>query len=92
MTANQRKTGVLQEMLAHFGNDESRARRAKLHEGVLRRARPVLDRPGLRLSAAGTGNCDLSHSQHKKDAAAFLAYLRTRETRELLRKYGFAQP
>ena len=31
----------------------------------------------------------LSHSQHKKEAAEFLKYVRTRETAELFRKYGF---
>jgi len=34
----------------------------------------------------------LSHSQHKKDAAAFLTYIKTKEISELLRKYGFEVP
>lgn len=34
----------------------------------------------------------LSHSQHKKEAAEFLAYIKTKETAELLRKYGFTLP
>src|SRR6201993_4509501 len=31
----------------------------------------------------------LSHSQHKKDAAQFLEYIKTKESAELLEKYGF---
>lgn len=31
----------------------------------------------------------LSHSEHKKEAAEFLNYIKTREVAELLRKYGF---
>jgi molybdate transport system substrate-binding protein len=31
----------------------------------------------------------LSHSQHKKEAAQFLEYIKTKETAEVLRKYGF---
>ena len=34
----------------------------------------------------------LSHSQHKKEAAEFLEYVKTKEAAELLRKYGFALP
>lgn len=34
----------------------------------------------------------LSHSQHKMDAEDFLAYIKTKEVAELLRKYGFSQP
>jgi len=34
----------------------------------------------------------LSHSQHKKGAAAFLQYIKTKEAAELLRKYGFTLP
>jgi molybdate transport system substrate-binding protein len=34
----------------------------------------------------------LSHSQHKKEAAEFLEYIRTTEVAELLRKYGFTLP
>ncbi len=33
-----------------------------------------------------------SHSQHKKEAAEFLGYIKTRETSELLRRYGFELP
>ena len=34
----------------------------------------------------------LSHSQHKKEATQFLEYIKTKETAELLRKYGFTLP
>src|SRR5580700_8197649 len=34
----------------------------------------------------------LSHSQHKKEAAEFLEYFKTKEVAELLRKYGFTLP
>jgi molybdate transport system substrate-binding protein len=34
----------------------------------------------------------LSHSQNKKEAAEFLAYIKTKEISELLRKYGFEVP
>jgi molybdate transport system substrate-binding protein len=34
----------------------------------------------------------LSHSQHKKEAAEFLEYIKTKEVAELLRKYGFTLP
>ncbi len=34
----------------------------------------------------------LSHSRHKKEAAEFLEYVKTKEAAELLRKYGFALP
>ncbi len=34
----------------------------------------------------------LSHSQHKKEAADFLEYIKTKESSELLRKYGFTLP
>ncbi len=34
----------------------------------------------------------LSHSQHKKEAAEFLGYLKTKESSDLLRKYGFSLP
>jgi molybdate transport system substrate-binding protein len=34
----------------------------------------------------------LSHSQHKKEAAEFLEYVRTKESGELLRRYGFTLP
>jgi len=34
----------------------------------------------------------LSHSQHKKEAAQFLEYIRTEESAELFRKYGFTLP
>jgi molybdate transport system substrate-binding protein len=34
----------------------------------------------------------LSHSQHKKEAADFLQYIKMKEASELLRKYGFTMP
>jgi molybdate transport system substrate-binding protein len=34
----------------------------------------------------------LSHSQHKKEAAEFLEYIKTKESADLLRKYGFTLP
>jgi molybdate transport system substrate-binding protein len=34
----------------------------------------------------------LSHSQHNKEAADFLEYIKTKESSELLRKYGFTLP
>jgi molybdate transport system substrate-binding protein len=34
----------------------------------------------------------LAHSQHKKEAAEFLAYIRKKESADVLRKYGFAIP
>jgi molybdate transport system substrate-binding protein len=34
----------------------------------------------------------LSHSQHKKEAAEFLEYIKTKEVAELLREYGFTLP
>ncbi len=34
----------------------------------------------------------LSHSQHKKEAADFVEYIKTKEPAELLRKYGFTLP
>lgn len=34
----------------------------------------------------------LSHSQHQKEAAAFLDYIKTNEVVELLQKYGFTLP
>jgi molybdate transport system substrate-binding protein len=34
----------------------------------------------------------LSHSQHKKEAAQFLVYVKTKEAAVLLRKYGFTLP
>ncbi len=34
----------------------------------------------------------LSHSQHKKEAAEFLEYVRAKATAELFRKYGFTLP
>jgi len=34
----------------------------------------------------------LSHSQHKKEAAEFLNYIKTKDVGELLRKYGFTLP
>lgn len=34
----------------------------------------------------------LSHSQHKKEAAEFLEYIKTKEATELLQKFGFTLP
>lgn len=34
----------------------------------------------------------LSHSKHKKEAADFLEYMKTKEVSELLQKYGFTLP
>jgi molybdate transport system substrate-binding protein len=34
----------------------------------------------------------LSHSQHKKEAAEFVEYIKTKEAAELLRKFGFTLP
>lgn len=34
----------------------------------------------------------LSHSAHKKDAAQFVAYIKTAESADLLRQYGFSVP
>jgi molybdate transport system substrate-binding protein len=34
----------------------------------------------------------LSHSQHKKEAAEFLEYIKTKESAEVFRKYGFTLP
>src|SRR5438477_9531404 len=34
----------------------------------------------------------LSHSPHKKEAAEFLEYISTKESSELLQKYGFTLP
>jgi molybdate transport system substrate-binding protein len=34
----------------------------------------------------------ISHSQHKKEAAEFLEYIKTQEAAELLRKFGFTVP
>ncbi len=34
----------------------------------------------------------LSHSQHKKEAAEFLAYIKKKESADVLRKYGFTVP
>jgi len=34
----------------------------------------------------------LSHSQHKKEAAEFLEFIKTMETAEVFRKYGFSLP
>ena len=34
----------------------------------------------------------LSHSQHKKEAAEFLEYIKSKDAAELLRKYGFTLP
>jgi molybdate transport system substrate-binding protein len=42
--------------------------------------------------ALAQGVVVLSHSQHKKDAAEFVEYIKTKEVAELLRKYGFTLP
>ena len=34
----------------------------------------------------------LSHSQHKKEAAAFLEYIKTKDAAEIFRKFGFTLP
>jgi len=34
----------------------------------------------------------LSRSQHKREAAQFLEYVKTKESAELFRKYGFTLP
>jgi ABC-type molybdate transport system substrate-binding protein len=34
----------------------------------------------------------ISRSDHKKEAAEFLEYIKTKETAELLRKFGFTLP
>jgi molybdate transport system substrate-binding protein len=48
---------------------------------------PVEDYPPL-----VQGTVVLSHSRHKKEAAQFLEYLKTKEAAELFRKYGFTLP
>jgi molybdate transport system substrate-binding protein len=42
--------------------------------------------------ALAQGVVALQRSQHKKEAADFLAYIRTREAADVLRKYGFTVP
>jgi molybdate transport system substrate-binding protein len=42
--------------------------------------------------ALAQGVVVLSHSQHKKEAADFLEYIKTKESTDLLRKYGFKLP
>ena len=42
--------------------------------------------------ALAQGVVVLSHSQHKKEAAQFLEYIKTKEAAEVLRKYGFTLP
>ncbi len=42
--------------------------------------------------ALAQGVVVLSHSQHKKEAAQFLEYIKTKEVAEVLRKYGFTLP
>lgn len=42
--------------------------------------------------ALAQGVVVLSHSQHKKEAAEFVEYIKTKEVAELLRKYGFTLP
>jgi len=48
--------------------------------------------PAEAYPALAQGVVVLSGSQHKKEAAEFLDYIRTKETREVLRKYGFTLP
>jgi molybdate transport system substrate-binding protein len=48
---------------------------------------PLEDYPPL-----AQGAVVLSHAQHKKEAEAFLEFVKTKETVELLRKYGFTVP
>jgi molybdate transport system substrate-binding protein len=48
---------------------------------------PAKDYPPL-----AQGVVIVSHSQHKKEAAEFLAYMKSKEVQELLRKYGFEVP
>ena len=42
--------------------------------------------------ALAQGAVVLSHSQHKKEAADFLEYIKTKEVADVLRKYGFTLP
>jgi molybdate transport system substrate-binding protein len=42
--------------------------------------------------ALAQGVVVLAHSQHKKEAADFLDYMKTKEVADLLRKYGFSLP
>jgi molybdate transport system substrate-binding protein len=42
--------------------------------------------------ALAQGVVVLSHSQHKKEAADFLTYIKSKETGSLLQKYGFILP
>lgn len=42
--------------------------------------------------ALAQGAVVLSQSQHKKEAADFLAYIKTKEATDLLRRYGFTLP
>jgi molybdate transport system substrate-binding protein len=48
---------------------------------------PAEDYPAL-----AQGVVVLSHSPHKKDAAEFLAFVKSKETAEILRRYGFEVP
>jgi molybdate transport system substrate-binding protein len=48
--------------------------------------------PGQDYPALAQGAVVLSHSQHKKEAAQFLEYLKTKEAKEILQSYGFSLP
>jgi molybdate transport system substrate-binding protein len=48
--------------------------------------------PAEAYPALAQGAVVLSRSRYKKEAAAFLEYVKSNETGELLRKYGFTQP
>jgi molybdate transport system substrate-binding protein len=48
--------------------------------------------PAEAYPALAQGAVVLSHSQHKKEAAEFLEYFKTKETGELLQRYGFTLP
>jgi len=48
--------------------------------------------PGEAYPALAQGVVVISRSQHKKEAAEFVEYVKTKETAELLRRYGFTVP
>jgi len=48
--------------------------------------------PAEAYPALAQGVVVLSRSQYKKEAAEFLEYVKTKETGELLRRYGFTLP
>ena len=48
--------------------------------------------PAEAYPALAQGVVVLSHSQHKMEAADFLAYVKSKGSGELLRKYGFTLP